>query len=123
MLGLTPCPDLLWAGGGGAVCAIFLVEGVVEAPAHHARDGWDESPRVPLSTMMASADVRSMSCPFLKASLGAPAAMPLLLPLPRLELCLIVLHAFLRFGLSSSCWCCHGRLLVGSGCFAAIVVL
>jgi hypothetical protein len=34
---------------------------------------------------------------------------------------LIVLHATLRFSLSSSCWCCRSRLLVCSGCFAAIV--
>jgi hypothetical protein len=54
---------LLWAGGGGAVHVIFLLEGVVEASAHHAGDEqwlWDQSPRVLLSTMMASAGVSSL---------------------------------------------------------------
>jgi hypothetical protein len=40
MLGLTPCLALLWAGGGGAVRVIFLLEGIIEASVHHARDGY-----------------------------------------------------------------------------------
>jgi hypothetical protein len=64
---------------------------------------WDESPRVLLQRCWR---LRT-SVSFLKASLGAPAAMLLLLPLPGLELLLaalslIVFLAILRFGLSSS---------------------
>jgi hypothetical protein len=35
---------------------------------------------------------------------------------------LIVLHVALRFGWSSS-WCCRSRLLLCSGCFAAIAIV
>jgi hypothetical protein len=71
--------------------------------------------------MMVSADVMSLEGIVGGSRRYASAPSVPCLELLHAVLCLIVLHATLRIGLSSSCWCCRSRLLVCSGCFAAII--
>ena len=57
---------MLWAGGGGVVCVILLLEGVIEASAHHVGDG--TGMKVTVCSYQRRWRLRT-SVPFLKASL------------------------------------------------------
>lgn len=97
---------LLRAGGGGVVCVIFLPEGVVEA-CPHCLGRWGRfGMKISLCSFQRWWHLR-MSLPFFKASLERSYRHAFATSAPWMELLfvvlsLIVLHASLRFGLSSS---------------------
>jgi hypothetical protein len=143
-LGVYPACLLARAGGGGAVCVMFLPEGVVEACPHHAchQGGlWDESP-----VCFGQRRWRlQMSVPFTKASLerscshasAPPASLPGVAPyyvvpdcaschsshrhaLPQLMLPLQSLGRSQR--LPGHCGCCRHSRVVHSGYLVAVDV-
>ena len=124
---------LLQASGGGAVCVIFLREGVVEACLHRSghwgrlRDEkalfilWMKILPVLLRTLLASVDV----IPFLKASFGALQLPQLSYPRVDRRCCCLLCCAYLCFN-SIFTLVCPSVFVVAAvvrfvgGCFAAV---